>query len=172
MAMLLDLELLPDWLAARAGTIPKSSSHRRKEKMRFALGVMLAALLFVPVGRAAEKAVIDVYKSRYCGCCNAWVDIMRKEGFEIKSIEVEDLSQIKRKAGLQPSEGSCHTAFVAGYALEGHVPPDAVRKLLKERPKIKGLTVPGMPANSPGMGRMDGTLKTYEIETGKVYSID
>jgi hypothetical protein len=139
--------------------------------LRAALSALLVLSLCLPPAVAAKER-IEVYKSRYCGCCNAWVEIMRKEGFEVRSTDVEDLTEFKRKAGLQAGEGSCHTAFVDGYALEGHVPPNAVRKLLRERPKIKGLTVPGMPQNSPGMGRMDGTLKTYEIGSGKVYSVD
>jgi hypothetical protein len=133
---------------------------------------LFGALLSGFYGPAHAAEMIEVYKSAFCGCCTAWVDILRKEGFTVKTIDTENRSEIQQKAGLTPGQGSCHTAFIRGYALEGHVPPGAIRKLLAERPAIKGLTVPGMPQNSPGMGRMNGRLRTLEIGTGRVFSTD
>lgn len=113
-----------------------------------------------------------MYKSASCSCCPQWIEYLEKEGFSVKSIDTDDLAPHKERAGVSAKESSCHTAFVDGYALEGHVPAPAIRKMLRERPSIKGLTVPGMVGNSPGMGPMDGKLKTLEIGTGRVYSTD
>jgi hypothetical protein len=99
------------------------------------------------------------------------VEYLRKEGFEVKAIDQRDLTPIKERAGVTPEMSSCHTAMVDGYIIEGHVPAQAIRKLLQERPTTVGLAVPGMPNNSPGMGRMNGKLKTYTLE-GELYSTD
>jgi hypothetical protein len=79
------------------------------------------------------------------------VDHLRENGFSVKTQDVTDISPYKVRAGITPALASCHTAFVDGYAIEGHVPADDIKRLLKERPKVQGLTVPGMPAGSPGM---------------------
>lgn len=95
---------------------------------------------------------MTVYKSPYCGCCGAWVDHVKNNGLEVKTIEKNDLSAIKQNGGITPELSSCHTAFIEGYVIEGHVNYSAIEKLLKEKPKdIIGLTVPGMPIGSPGM---------------------
>ena len=113
--------------------------------------------------------LITVYKSPSCGCCVKWVEYLQKEGFEVKVVNRDDLTSIKQREGVPAAMSSCHTALVDGYVIEGHVPAQAIRKLLKERPDTRGLAVPGMPANSPGMGEMDGKLKTFTLE-GKLYS--
>lgn len=94
-----------------------------------------------------------VYKSASCGCCGDWVEHMEENGFKLKVHDTNDLNSIKQKAGLNPKLASCHTAFIDGYVIEGHVPANDVKRLLAEKPEIKGLTVPGMPAgaNVPGM---------------------
>jgi len=115
--------------------------------------------------------LVTVYKSPTCGCCEQWVQYLRQEGFEVKAIDQPDLSVVKRQLGIAPELSSCHTALVDGYVIEGHVPAAPIRRLLAERPQTRGLTVPGMPVNSPGMGQMDGTLKTYTLE-GRLYSTD
>jgi hypothetical protein len=119
----------------------------------------------------AAQPEITVYKSPTCGCCVAWVDYLRAEGFQVTAIDQKELNSLKKKLGVKPEMASCHTAVVDGYVLEGHVPAAPIRKLLAERPETKGLAVPGMPLNSPGMGEMDGQLKTYTLE-GKLYSTD
>ncbi len=100
---------------------------------------------------ANAAATIDVYKSPSCGCCGAWVDHIRKEGFKAHVTETEDLEPVKAKAGVPADLQSCHTAFVENYVIEGHVPAREIQRLLKERPAAAGLAVPGMPSGSPGM---------------------
>ena len=129
----------------------------------------LIALLIAPIALAGP--LITVYKTPSCGCCVKWVEYLRKEGFEVKVVNRDDLAPIKQRSGVPPAMSSCHTALVDGYVVEGHVPAQAIRKLLQERPDTRGLSVPGMPANSPGMGEMDGRLKTFTLE-GKLYSTD
>ncbi len=94
-----------------------------------------------------------VYKSASCGCCGDWVEHMSANGFKVKVHNTDNLNLIKQQAGLTPRLASCHTAFVGGYVIEGHVPASDVKRLLSEKPAIKWLTVPGMPAgaNVPGM---------------------
>ena len=98
---------------------------------------------------------ITVYKSPYCGCCAGWADYLEARGFQVSVHDRADLSDIKAKYGIGPKLHSCHTAVVEGYAIEGHVPADDIWRLLKERPKIKGLAAPGMPAMSPGMNSIE-----------------
>lgn len=109
---------------------------------------------------AAPAAVSDsvvVYKSPTCGCCERWVEHMRASGFRVVTHDMPDVTPIKERHGIGEALASCHTALVGGYVLEGHVPAADVRRLLRERPAIIGLAVPGMPAGSPGMetGRVD-----------------
>ncbi|MEX0907072.1 MAG: DUF411 domain-containing protein [Gemmatimonadota bacterium] len=125
----------------------------------------LAALLPVACGRgevdtAAELAhaanaaagdTVVVYKTPTCGCCTKWVDHMRENGFAVVTHDLDNLEPIKRQLGVPAGRISCHTARVRGYTLEGHVPADLVQRMLAEEPRIKGLTVPGMPMGSPGM---------------------
>lgn len=106
------------------------------------------------VAAADQTAVlpqVTVYKSPSCGCCGDWVTHMQRNGFPVEVHDVEDVEPLKRKAGISPRLASCHTAFVEGYALEGHVPAADVKRLLAERPAGRGLAVPGMPVGSPGM---------------------
>src|SRR5829696_7430231 len=102
---------------------------------------------------AAEPAPVKVlvYKSPTCGCCGAWVDRIKAAGFEVTTRDVPDVAPIKARYGIPARLASCHTALVEGYALEGHVPPADVQRLLREKPKAVGLAVPGMPMGSPGM---------------------
>lgn len=102
----------------------------------------------------ADSTTVTVYKSPTCGCCNAWVDHMREAGFTVNAINTNDVDAIKRKHGVTRDLGSCHTALVGGYVLEGHVPAKDVKRLLAERPQVTGLAVPGMPMGSPGMEGM------------------
>ena len=122
----------------------------------FIAGV-LAAPALARIAVAAEAPRLSVAKSPTCGCCGAWVQHMRAAGFEVEVREVADdeLQALKEKAGLAPEHRSCHTAEVDGYVVEGHVPAEDVSRLLAERPDALGLTVPGMPAGSPGMDMGD-----------------
>ncbi len=105
----------------------------------------------------AQAAEMTVYKSPTCGCCSAWIDHMRAAGFTVTARDVDDVGPIKERHGVPMGLGSCHTAVIDGYVVEGHVPADSVRRLLAERPDAAGLAVPGMPSGSPGMenGRRD-----------------
>jgi hypothetical protein len=101
---------------------------------------------------------VAVYKTATCGCCTKWVDYMRAQGFDVKAQDVDDIGSVKATFGVPPELSSCHTSLVGGYVIEGHVPADVIKRLLRERPKVAGLAVPGMPAGSPGMeqpGRRD-----------------
>ena len=105
-----------------------------------------------------------VHKSPTCGCCNAWIEHMQKAGFKVESRNVDDMTPVKTRVGVPPAKGSCHTAEVGGYFIEGHVPAEDVKRLLAEHPDAKGLTVPGMPGGSPGMELPDGSVHPYVVE--------
>ena len=94
---------------------------------------------------------IKVYKDPNCGCCNNWVEHLKEHGFAVETMDMPDLSLLKQKHGIREELQSCHTAVVGDYAIEGHVPADLIHKLLKEKPPVAGLAVPGMPIGSPGM---------------------
>lgn len=94
---------------------------------------------------------VEVYKSPACGCCNKWVTHLRDAGFVVRATDLPDVSDIKTKYKVPGDLASCHTALVEGYVVEGHVPAGDIWRLVKERPKITGLAVPGMPEGSPGM---------------------
>ena len=98
-----------------------------------------------------QTPLVEVYKSKTCGCCSKWVDHMRAAGFRVNATDVPDVNVYKQQYGLPPQLASCHTAVVDGYVIEGHVPADDVIRMLRERPEIKGIAVPGMPLGSPGM---------------------
>jgi hypothetical protein len=112
----------------------------------------------------ADLAPLTVYKSPTCGCCVKWVEHMREAGFVVTVKDVDNVHPVKMRVGVPPGKGSCHTAEVGGYFLEGHVPASDVKRLLKERPAAKGLAVPGMPMGSPGMEVPDGRAQAYDVE--------
>ncbi len=118
-----------------------------------------------------SAASVTVYKSPTCGCCEKWVDYLRENKFSVTAVNKSDMSAVKKKYGMDHA-ASCHTALIDGYVIEGHVPVAAINKLLKERPDIVGISAPGMPQNSPGMGEMKkGTLTIYGVpkDGGKPY---
>ena len=115
------------------------------------------ASFFLPLAAHAQaRPEIVVYKNRGCSCCGGWERHMESNGFAVRSYTFDDITAIKRQAGVPERLASCHTAFIAGYAIEGHVPAGDVKKLLRERPKITGLAVPGMPSDAPGMDQNRG----------------
>jgi hypothetical protein len=102
--------------------------------------------------RMANAAdTIVVYKTPTCGCCSDWVDHAREHGFTVVAYDLNDLTAVKQQLGVPAGRVSCHTSVVRGYTVEGHVPADLIQKMLAERPRVRGLTVPGMPMGSPGM---------------------
>lgn len=124
------------------------------------LGVALAAAGAVLTGASAPAAPptqITVYKSPSCGCCTKWVDHLKANGYSVTAKDVDDVEPIKAELGVPAKLASCHTALVGGYVVEGHVPAQDIDRLLREKPKVVGLAVPGMPLGSPGMeaGRKD-----------------
>ena len=140
-----------------------------KRMLRNALGLVVAgtvitvASAFIGSKPVTKPVAIKVYKTPECGCCKAWVKHLRANGFAVETMDMPDLSLVKQKYGVKPALQSCHTAVVNGYVVEGHVPADLIIKLLKERPAIAGLAVPGMPSGSPGM---EGALKQpYDVYT-------
>lgn len=124
----------------------------------------------------ADTDVVQVYKTPQCGCCTDWVSYMQDEGFEVSEKEVDQskLYGIKTEAGLPGELASCHTAFVNGYVIEGHVPADDIRRLLDEEPDATGLAVPGMPVGSPGMEmgerRDPYNVLLFDDEGSRVYA--
>jgi hypothetical protein len=109
---------------------------------------------------AEARTPITVYKDPNCGCCGNWVLRMRESGFEPTVHDIPDVARIKREQGVTEKLYSCHTSVAGDYAFEGHVPPDLVARVLRDRPAIAGLAVPGMPASAPGMETGAGV---YEV---------
>jgi hypothetical protein len=124
-----------------------------------------SALLFAldpSASRAAEEAVL--YKDPNCGCCGEYAKVLEGEGFRVQIKETTALDALRRMAGVPDKLASCHTMTVGNYVVEGHVPVAAVRKLLAEKPDIRGIALPGMPQGSPGMtGEKEGPFVVYEI---------
>lgn len=117
-----------------------------------AAAALVASTAVVAVAtRGAEAVSVTVYKSPTCGCCSNWIDHLEANGYEVTTVETADLSPVKAEHGIRPEFASCHTAIVEGYVIEGHVPADVIDRLLRERPNVAGLAVPGMPMGSPGM---------------------
>ena len=113
--------------------------------------VAAIATTFVPLVFAQKAPVVEVWRSPSCGCCGGWVKHLQQNGYATKVNMVEDTSPVRRQLGMPERLGSCHTAKVEGYVIEGHVPASDIARLLKQKPKALGLTAPGMPAGSPGM---------------------
>ena len=111
-----------------------------------------------------KNIVATVYKSPNCGCCGVYASYLKKEGYNIETKNIQDMSSIKRKLGVPYELESCHTMEIGGYVVEGHIPEAAIQKLLAEKPDIKGIGMPGMPSGSPGMpGPKTEDFIIYEI---------
>lgn len=113
---------------------------------------LLQAALLLPAlnAWAAQRTKIEVWKDPDCGCCQDWTDLLTRSGFAVQTVETGNTAA-RARLGIPARLGSCHTALVEGYALEGHVPVRDIQRLLRERPAAVGLAVPGMPVGSPGM---------------------
>jgi hypothetical protein len=111
-----------------------------------------------------------VYRTPTCGCCKSYEDYLRKHGYAIRSEVLEDLEPVRNEHQVPSTAASCHTVLIEGYAVEGHVPIEAIDKLLAERPAIDGIGIPGMPTNAPGMGEPDG--KPIEVVSFKNDSVE
>lgn len=116
-----------------------------------ALALTTGAAPVSPVTAGEKKPVITVYKDAGCGCCKSWVAHLIKHGYRVDAKDTPDMTEVKRALGVPDALTACHTAVVNGYLIEGHVPAADIARLLKEKPKVAGLAVPGMPMGSPGM---------------------
>ncbi len=127
--------------------------------MKRLLAIVLTTLVLT--AGASELPQVEIYKSPYCGCCTEWAKHMAANGFKVKSIDVEDVPATRARLGMPERYGSCHTAKIGNYLIEGHVPAADVKRLLKEKPKAVGLAAPGMPGGSPGME--SAKKEAYEV---------
>lgn len=142
---------------------PTAKLHRR-EFVRSLLCGAVAAHFLVPGRSAAEGVAIEVWKSPTCGCCNDWITHLEANGFSVTSYD-EGSTEAMKRLGMPFKYGSCHTAEVEGYAIEGHVPAREIHRLLEEQPEAIGLSVPAMPRGSPGMDgpQYGGVKDPYDV---------
>jgi hypothetical protein len=136
----------------------------------FAVTVLLSA-----APARAEPPAATMYVNPQCGCCQGHASYLRQNGFSVTVKETHDMSLIRRQYGVPAKLEGCHIMMIGGYVIEGHVPASAVKKLLAERPKIKGISLPGMPEGSPGMtGHKTEPFTIYEISDGehKVFAVE
>jgi hypothetical protein len=137
---------------------PNPRFHTR----RAMLGLISSATVGLATGvRAATQPIINVWKDPSCGCCTGWVEHLRRNDFTVTVVETADMQAVKTRLGVPVELASCHTAEIVGYIIEGHVPAQAITRLIAEKPNALGLALPGMPIGSPGME--GGTSETYEV---------
>ena len=132
------------------------------------LPVLALSLGLAPIAQGQRNAAatkVDVFKTATCGCCSKWVDHLKAEGFEVtfQNIDQTELDKVKAKYGIPREAHSCHTALVGAYVIEGHVPASEIKRLLKERPAVVGIAVPGMPLGSPGMESSGVKPQPYNV---------
>lgn len=113
--------------------------------------VLFLSAALLSQGARAGMPDIEVFKSAYCGCCSKWTEHLRESGFTVTEISTENVPAVRTQLGMPERYGSCHTAKVGHYVIEGHVPANDIKKMLRESPKAIGLAAPGMPQASPGM---------------------
>lgn len=134
--------------------------------------LLVAILLAAPLAAVATGESVRLYKTPNCTCCEAYADYLRDNGFRVEVLPTHDLSGVKAEHGVREELAGCHTALIEGYVFEGHIPVDSVRRVLDERPALDGISVPGMPVGSPGMGIEQGLvepLRVYDLE-GDTYA--
>lgn len=124
---------------------------------------LITALLLASMAASAELLPeVVMHKDPNCGCCGKWAEHLEANGFRVKTVATNDMGAVKRRFAVPQRLTSCHTAKVGGYVIEGHVPASAIRRLLREKPAVAGLSVPGMPAGSPGM-EVPGRKDPYDV---------
>jgi hypothetical protein len=129
---------------------------------RAMLGLIASVTVGLPAGaRAATRPTINVWKDPNCGCCTGWVEHLRRNGYTATVVETADMQAVKTRLSVPAELASCHSAEIAAYIIEGHVPAQAITRLLAEKPDALGLAVPGMPIGSPGME--GGTPEIYDV---------
>jgi hypothetical protein len=130
----------------------------------FCKTAILLSTAAIPITALAGPTKATLYKDPQCGCCEGYAAYLRQNGFAIDVKPTNDLAEISHNAGVPEKLQGCHTMFVEGYVVDGHVPVNVIRKLLAERPAVAGITLPGMPEGSPGMtGRKRGPFKIYAV---------
>jgi hypothetical protein len=149
----------------------------RGEEMKITKRVFIAGLVCTGFAARAEDAPLEgtLYKSPDCTCCEGHAAYLKRNGIRVNVIEAKDISAIKKQYGVPPELEGCHTILLGGYVSEGHMPIRSIRKLLRERPQIKGISLPGMPTGAPGMyGPKEKPFVIYEIADGekKVFSTE
>ncbi|HEY9459501.1 MAG TPA: DUF411 domain-containing protein [Paralcaligenes sp.] len=136
--------------------------------------LFFTALLALPLPVLAAGMSVTLYKNPDCGCCDRYAQYLRSNGFEVQTINTDNLSKIKRAHAVPEKLEGCHTALIDGYVFEGLVPVENIQRVLKTHAPIKGLSVPGMPVGAPGMaGNKTGTINVYYLDaspTPKVFS--
>jgi hypothetical protein len=147
-----------------------------RRSLLIAVFLMATSGLTIPAHSFADELrKATLYKNPQCGCCAEYGKYLGQNGFNVEVVETFDLPSVKREHGVPAALEGCHTTLVDGYVIEGHVPVDIVQRLLREKPAIKGISLPGMPAGSPGMmGEKTAPLTVYEIsdEKDKVYATE
>lgn len=139
----------------------KLPTRSNRPSLRGLVAAALLGLASLAPAFAAEDEVV-MYKDPNCGCCGKWAEHMREHGFKVKEVSTSQMGVIKREAGVPQALGSCHTAKVGGYVVEGHVPAADVKRMLTDKPTVSGISAPGMPLGSPGM-EIDGRQEPYEV---------
>lgn len=131
--------------------------------------VLTLLLLLVPTWASpAEDREATLYKQPYCSCCDGHADHLRANGYRVRVVETDNLSLIKKKHGVPQEFEGCHTIEIGGYVVEGHVPASIIGKLLRERPAVRGISLPGMPDGSPGMnGTKREPFVVYEFPSNE-----
>jgi hypothetical protein len=148
--------------------------RRKPVRNLLALIGVVVALSSGPA-KAEQPYAATLYKNPQCGCCETYADYLRENGFEVTVKPTHDLPLMKRQYGVPGELEGCHTTLVDGYVVEGHVPVNTLLRMLAERPDIKGISLPGMPAGSPGMfGEKTAPFTIYEFGDGpaKVYAVE
>ncbi len=138
----------------------------RRTMLRFGL-TTLAGLAVRPLHAAEGGKPVTLYKDPQCSCCEGYADYLRRNGFAVTIVPTHDLPLLDKKYGISDDLQPCHISIIDDYVVGGHVPIDVVNRLLSEKPKITGITLPGMPEGSPGMGGMKhGPFTVYVIASG------
>ena len=155
-------------------------SYKKFSKKRFLNTLIFSGIIFTNIinpnkSIALTQENIDIpkvvsYRSASCGCCKKWINHLRDNGLEVVDNIVEDISEIKKKYNVPNNLRSCHSAKIGNYTIEGHVPIESINKLLKEKPSINGIAVPGMPHGSPGMESHSHESHSHNYKTYKVVS--
>lgn len=155
------------WLALALFSVVACSNDAASTTLTTASGSNAPATVGVDVDRTVDISqlpVMVVHKTPWCGCCGAWVEHMQHAGFEVEVHDMQDLGPVKERLGVPYAKGSCHTTEIGGYLVEGHVPAEDIKRLLREKPDAVGLVLPGMPMGSPGMLGPNGQREPFTVE--------